>query len=166
MKIRQANAADFEALRAIYNYEVENGCNNFDTHAIDAEEWTHHMGEYNHPGDNHPLLVAVDDDNTACGYASLSPFRAKHGYAGTVELSIYVSPNKRGHGLGNLLMEAILDAARGSKTTHAVISVITEDNKASAAMHSKFGFTYQGSLHDVAYKLGEYRDISYYQLLV
>lgn len=165
MIIRKAIPDDFEALRTIYNYEAEYTDNNFDTHAIEPDEWVRRMSVYNKEGDNHPLLVA-EDEGVVCGYASLSPFRSKHGYTGSVELSIYVSREHRGKGLGNLLMAAIVDAARQNPRTHTIISVVTSRNAPSMALHTKFNFVYCGSIREAAFKRGAYHDINYYQLLV
>ncbi len=65
MMIRKATEDDFEAIRAIYNYEVETACNNFAIHPVDAETWAGHMAEYNKPGGNHPLIVADDGEGCA-----------------------------------------------------------------------------------------------------
>ena len=165
MIIRKAIPDDFEALRAIYNYEAEFTDNNFDTHAIEADEWAAHMSIYNKEGDNHPLLVA-DDNGVVCGYASLSPFRSKHGYAESVELSIYVARDHRGRGLGNMLMAAIVESARSNPGTHLIVSVVTSENAASMALHTKFNFEYCGCIREAAFKRGAYHNINYYQLLV
>ncbi len=165
MIIRKAVPGDFEALRAIYNYEAEFTENNFDTHAVSPEEWAARMSVYNREGGNHPLLVA-DDNGVICGYASLSPFRSKHGYTASVELSIYVSREQRGKGTGTLLMSAIVDAAKTDPNTHTIVSVVTSKNAASLALHAKYNFEYCGCIRDAAYKLGRFHDINYYQLLV
>ena len=166
MDIRPAISDDYEAMRAIYNYEVENACNNFDTKPATEEQWEVAMQKYNRPGSNNPLLVA-DDDGIVCGYASLSPFRAKKdGYAPSKELSIYVATDQRGRGLGNTLMEAIVDEGRKNPEIHTIVSVITTSNAASQALHKKFGFEYCGTIRQVALKQEEYHDISYYELFV
>ena len=111
-------------------------------------------------------MLVIEDDGAVRGYAGLSPFRAKDGYAPTVELSIYVSEAYRGKGLGSILMEAILNEAKQNEKTHAVISVIADGNEASTALHTKHGFAYCGTLHEVALKAGSLRDANYYQLMV
>lgn len=166
MEIRLATTDDYEALRAIYNYEVENACNNFDTKPASPEQWEVKMQKYNKPGLNNPLLVA-DDNGVICGYACLSPFRAKKdGYAPSKELSIYVDANQRGRGLGNTLMDAIVAEGRKNPEIHAIISVITTNNAPSQALHQKFGFEHCGTIRQVAFKMGEYHDISYFELFV
>ncbi len=166
MEIRLAIPGDYEALRAIYNYEVENACNNFDTKPASANQWEAAMQKYNRPGLNNPLIVAADN-GTVCGYASLSPFRAKKdGYAPSKELSIYVAADQRGRGLGNTLMDAIVSEGRRNPEIHTIVSVITSKNAASQALHKKFGFEYCGTIRQVAFKMGEYHDITYYELFV
>ena len=165
MIIRKAVPQDFEALRAIYNHEAVYTCNNFDTHAIEPQEWIARMSAYNKPDENHPLLVA-EDDGVVCGYASLSRFRPKHGYTGSVELSIYVSRDHRGKGIGNKLMAAIVEEAQNDPRTHTIVSVVIPQNAASMALHKKFNFEFCGCIREAAFKRGAYHDINYYQLIV
>ena len=49
---------------------------------------------------------------------------------------------------------------------HSVVSVITAGNTASERLHEKFGFRFCGTLHEVGMKMGEYRDIDNFELLI
>ena len=100
------------------------------------------------------------------GYATLSPYRAKEAYAATVELSVYISPACRRQGVATRLMEEILKFAREDENTHLVVSVITSGNKASEALHDKFGFTFAGNIPEAGVKFGEYLGIDNYYLIV
>ena len=100
------------------------------------------------------------------GYATLSPYRAKEAYAATVELSVYISPAFRRRGVATRLMEEILKFAREDENTHLVVSVITSGNKASEALHDKFGFTFAGNIPEAGVKFGEYLGIDNYYLIV
>lgn len=163
MEIRAARETDMPYLLDIYNYEVEHGVATFDLHPKTMEE---RMGWFReHNVDNHPLLVAVMDGR-AVGYASLSAYREKEAYAATVELSVYIDPAYRRRGVGRALMEAILEEARRRDDIHSVISVITEGNDASVALHESFGFTWCGTLREVGQKFGRKLGIVNYQLLV
>ena len=163
MEIRKARREDLRELLDIYNYEVLNGVATFDLNPKSMEEWekwymAHNVG-------NHPLIVAVYNGHVA-GYASLSSYREKEAYRSTVELSVYVSPVYRRRGVAAALMKEILELARQDESIHMVVSVITSGNEASEKLHRRFGFSFCGTIHDMGFKMGEYRSIDNYELMV
>lgn len=163
MEIRKAEARDMPELLAIYNYEVEHGTATFDLHTktmAERMEWFHAHNHGNH------LLIVADIDGKAAGYASLSPYRDKEAYAATVELSVYVDPHYRRHGIARRLMAELLAVAKERSDIHTVISVITDGNDASVALHEDFGFVYCGTMKEVGKKFGKMLGIVNYQLIV
>lgn len=163
LNIRKAEATDVPVLRDIYNDEVLHGTATLDLHPkslADRMQWFRA-----HNVDNHPLLVA-ETEQGVLGYVSLSPYREKEAYAGTVELSIYVQRGSRGQGIASALMKTVLEWAQSDPDTHTVVSVITSGNAASTRLHERFGFTYCGSIREVGVKFGNYLDIDNYQRMV
>ncbi|WP_295791163.1 GNAT family N-acetyltransferase [uncultured Veillonella sp.] len=163
IKIRTGVREDVPALLDIYNYEVLHGVATFDIEPRTIAEWTTWYEAHNIL--NHPLIVATIDDVVA-GYATLSEYRSKEAYAGTVELSIYIGPDFRRKGVASKLMESILAYAKEDDSIHIVVSVITGGNEASVKLHKKFGFTFSGSIPEVGVKNGEFLDIENYYLIV
>ena len=163
MEIRRARREDLKELLDIYNYEVLNGVATFDLNPKTMEEWEVWYNAHN--VDNHPLIVAVRDGHVA-GYASLSSYREKEAYRSTVELSVYVSPDYRRQGVAAALMEEILKLAKEDVSIHMVVSVITSGNEASKKLHKRFGFSFCGTIHDMGFKMGEYRSIDNYERMV
>ena len=163
MEIRRARREDLKELLDIYNYEVLNGVATFDLNPKTMEEWEVWYNAHN--VDNHPLIVAVRDGHVA-GYASLSSYREKEAYRSTVELSVYVSPDYRRQGVAAALMEEILKLAKEDESIHMVVSVITSGNEASKKLHKRFGFSFCGTIHDMGFKMGEYRSIDNYERMV
>ena len=162
MIIRNAEESDLPELLAIYNYEVLHGVATLDLHEKtfqDRRKWfLAHTGSYR--------IIVAEIDGKAVGYASLSPYREKEAYKSTVELSIYVDVNFRRQGIAKALMREILEIARNDKSLHSVISVITSGNEASEKLHKDFGFTYCGTLREVGFKSGFYRDIDNFELIL
>ncbi len=168
MQIRPATIEDAEAIRAIYNVEVEASTVTFDLIARTGAEqraWMDdHLGAY-------PCLVAVATNEpgfeagTVVGYASLSPFRDRPAYATTVENSVYVDRSARGLGLGKLLLEAIVEAAK-NQGFHSVIARITGHNGLSVTLHQQVGFETVGLEREVGRKHGEWLDVIELQLLL
>ena len=163
MTIRKAERKDIEALLEIYNHEVLHGVSTLDINAKTIDQWT--VWFENHNIKNHPLIVC-EDEGVIMGYSTLSSYREKEAYASTVELSIYVHPEHRGKGIGSVLMSEIIAMAKADETVHTVVSVITSGNAASERLHSKFGFTFSGTIKEVGMKFGNYLDISNYYLIV
>ena len=174
--IRKGRREDVPALLDIYNYEVINGTATFDLQPKTLAERMEWYEE--HQTEAHPLLVAElpaqqEQDGVSAlsqpivaGYATLSSYRPKEAYASTAELSLYIAPACRGRGVATALMQAILQAARECPELHMVVSVITGGNAASIHLHEKFGFSHCGTLHEVGFKHGAYRDIDHFLLEV
>ena len=132
MNIRTAELRDLQALTDIYNYEILNGTATFDLAAVTPEERRPWFDSHNR--DNHPLIVADDENGVIHGYASLSPYSQKKAYDPSVELSVYIAPDSRRMGIGTMLMKEILDIASKDGITHTVISLITSENSAFSMM--------------------------------
>lgn len=160
--IRFAEEKDIPALLEIYNDEVVNGVATFDLEPKSLEEWTQWF--HAHKG-SHPLFV-WDEDGSIGGYCSLSPYREKEAYYGTVELSLYIHNNYRRRGIGRALMAHIIDYAREHTDLHTIVSVITAGNEASTRLHSALNFTYCGTIRETGRKFGRYLDIENYQLII
>ena len=163
LNIRKAAERDLSAMLAIYNYEVENGTATLDLEAVSLEARREWFGLHNK--NNHPLIVA-EINGVVAGYACLSPFRVKPAYNSTVELSVYVSHEHRGGGVGKALMDEILKMARNDEKTHLVVSVITSENTVSCLMHEALGFSLCGRIHEAAFKFGRALDVIFYELKV
>lgn len=163
MTVRTALESDIPALLEIYNSEVEQGAATLDLTPRTLDEWREWF--FAHQTDTHFILVAEENGSVA-GYASLSEYRQKEAYSSTAELSVYIDRDFRRRGAASALMEAVLAKARGCGKLHSVVSVITAGNEASERLHAKFGFTFCGTLHEVGFKHGKYRDIDNFELIL
>ena len=161
MLVRLAQATDAEAIRAIYNLEVTESTATFDlvprSHD-DQRVWlAAHSGA-------HPALVAVDGDEVV-GFGSLSPYKDRPAYSTTVEDSVYVHRDRRGKGVGRLILDELLTLAR-SHGFHAVIARIVGDHEASITLHERCGFAFVGVEKEVGRKFGRWLDVVELQRLL
>jgi L-amino acid N-acyltransferase YncA len=112
-----------------------------------------------------PVIGIEDEAGQLVAFGSFGTFRAWPAYKYSVEHSVYVHQDHRGHGLGLQVMHALIDAAR-QRQVHAMIGAIDADNQGSIALHRRLGFSRVGTLPQVGFKFGRWLDLALYQLLL
>lgn len=112
-----------------------------------------------------PVIGAEDDDGTLLGFASHGSFRAWPAYKYSVEHSVYVHKDWRGHGIGAALMQRLIAAAR-EQERHAMVGGIDMTNAASIALHERLGFEHAGTIRQAGFKFGRWLDLGFWQLVL
>jgi phosphinothricin acetyltransferase len=161
VEIRRATMADAEAIRHIYNLEVIGSTATLDLVPRTAEEQASWMGEHNGV---YPVIVAHDLGDVV-GFASLSPYRPRPGYATAVEDSIYVAAEHRGKGVGRALLDQAVVMAR-THGFHSVVARISATQQASVALHQACGFELIGVEREIGRKFGRWIDVTLLQHLL
>jgi L-amino acid N-acyltransferase len=161
LNIRMATREDVPFLLHIYNDAILHTTATFEIDERTVEEQLEWFDQFN---ENYPLFV-VEVDGVIAGYSSIAPFNKKAAYKRTVENSLYIHPNYKGRGIGKKLLQKTIEYAR-EVGYHTIIAIITDDNTGSIILHEKFGFVFSGTLKEVGNKFGEWRGISYYQLML
>ncbi len=162
MHTRLATIDDAEATRAIYNAEVVGSTVTFDMVPRSPEEQLAWLAD--HRG-AHPAIVAVDDAGEVVGFASVSPYRSRPAYSTTVEDSVYVRSDRRGQGIGRLLLTDLITVV-GAHGFHAVMARIVDGHAASIAIHTSCGFQLVGVEREVGRKFGRWLDVALMQRLL
>jgi L-amino acid N-acyltransferase len=163
MRIRDAEAGDAEGIAAIYNDAVANTTAIWNETTVDAANRAAWLADRQRAG--YPVLVAIADDGSVAGYASFGDWRAFDGYRHTVEHSVYVHRDRRGNGLGEALMRALIERAR-SAGKHVMVAGIEAGNTVSIALHRKLGFAEVGLMREVGAKFGTWLDLAFLQLVL
>lgn len=110
-------------------------------------------------------VFVAEENNEVLGFSSFGPFRAWAGYKYSVENSIYIKDGQRGKGIGKLLMQPLIDAAKELKL-HTIIAGIDADNKLSIDFHKQFGFVEAGHLKQIGWKFDRWLDLVFMQLIL
>jgi len=110
----------------------------------------------------YPVLVAVENGQVV-GYCSYAQFRAKSGYCHTMEHTVYVADGQQGKGVGNVLMEKLVERAR-QDNVHALVAGIDAGNRGSIRFHERLGFVQVGHMPEVGIKRGRWLDLVFMQL--
>ena len=152
--IRLAERRDAEAIRTIYNAEVATSTVTFDLVPRSLDE---QIGWLDAHAGGHPAIVA-ELDGIVAGFGSLSPFRDRAAYGGTVEDSLYVDPAHQGRGLGRALLRELVRLA-DAHGFHTVIGRIVGGHEVSIALHAGCGFETVGVEREVGRKFGRWLDV-------
>ncbi|BCK43567.1 N-acetyltransferase [Streptococcus suis] len=156
--IRSARTEDATDLVAIYAPYVEKTAITFETEVPTVEAFASRIEK---TLEKFPYLVAVEEGKVV-GYAYASTYYARAAYDWTVELSVYVSREVRGKGIGSLLYAALEEelTVRGFKNFLACIAL---PNPASIALHEKRGYEQVAHFKKVGYKFDTWHDIVWLQ---
>jgi L-amino acid N-acyltransferase len=153
--VRLAERRDAEAIRVIYNVEVAESTATFDLVPRTLDEQVDWIA--GHAG-AHPAIVAIDESGEVVGFGSLSPFKDRPAYATTVEDSVYVRRDRRGQGIGRLLLDELLRLAH-EHGFHSVMARIVGNHEASIALHRACDFELVGTEREVGRKFGRWLDV-------
>ncbi|SDG56194.1 phosphinothricin acetyltransferase [Pseudomonas benzenivorans] len=161
--IRDAQEQDLEGILAIYNDAVENTTAIWNETLVDLDNRRAWLAERVAQG--FPVLVTADASGAMLGYASYGTWRPHDGYKHTVEHSVYVRADRRGQGLGPLLMQALIERAQ-SAGLHVLVAAIEAENRASIRLHQRLGFVTTGQMPEVGRKFGRWLDLTFMQLIL
>lgn len=160
-RLRDTTSADLPAVAALYAEEVLHGTATFELEPPDAAEMGRRLAGVQ--ALDLPWLTAELDGRFA-GYAYLSPFRMRPAYRYCVELSVYVTPEARGRGVGRALMQALIERARAMGLRHLIGAIGDSANAGSIALHRASGFREAGVWRETGWKFGRWIDVVLMQL--
>jgi L-amino acid N-acyltransferase YncA len=151
--IRAAAAADAPAIADIYNEGIATRLATFETEprtAGDIESWLA-------AGERLPVLVAEEQEGVL-GWARITAYSERPVYAGVGDVSVYVTEQARGRGLGRGLLDALQQRAVELGYWKLVGKLFTA-NAASAGMVRSCGWREVGMHHRHSRLDGEWRDV-------
>ncbi|SFQ51826.1 GNAT family N-acetyltransferase [Flavobacterium akiainvivens] len=162
MLILHATANDLPGIQAIMNHNILHSTALYDYAPKSEADILQWYAEKTEAG--WPVIVAKEAD-VVVGYGSYGTFRFKDGFKFTVEHSVYVAEGHHGKGIGNGLMQELINLAK-QNGYHTMIGCIDADNVGSITFHKKFGFTEAGILRESGFKFGKWLDLLFMQLIL
>ena len=152
--IRPPAAGDAEAIRRIYNHEVEHTTHTFDLVPRTLEDQRAWLRDR----EGALGVVVAEVDGEVAGFGSLSEYRPRPAYRTSVESSVYVDESVRGRGVGRRLMQELVVVAE-ARGFHTMVARIAGGHEASIGLHQAVGFTTVGTEREVGRKFGGWLDI-------
>lgn len=138
-------------VRRIYAEGIATGMATFETEA--PKEWAEWSASHLEYG----RLVALADGHVL-GWAALSGVSDRCVYAGVAEVSVYVSAEARGRGVGSGLLARLIEEAEANGIWTLQAGIFPE-NRQSMALHEKLGFRTVGRRERLGRLGGRWRDV-------
>ena len=164
-RLRLATADDAEAIRRIYNHEVEHTTATMDLvprSLADQRAW---LADRSGAFSAVVAVIGPPEAEEVAGFAALSPYKERAAYRTSVEDSVYVRRDLGGRGIGRMLLEHVLDIAAASGF-HTVIARIEASGEASRALHARCGFELIGIEREIGRKFNRWLDVAVMQCLL
>ena len=149
--IRPMQVADASAVLTIYQAGLDTGQASFETSAPAWEAFnTAKLPLHRH--------VAADaGTGQVLGWVAASAVSSRRVYAGVIEHSVYVDPDRRRSGIGAALLAALTGSAEAAGIWTIQSSVFPE-NTASLRLHERAGFRVVGTRERIGRHHGQWRD--------
>jgi phosphinothricin acetyltransferase len=128
--IRSATLDDAPQIAALYSHYIQSTTISFEEKPLTGEDMASRLAAVEAAG--LPWLVA-EHDGHLLGFACASPWKVRHAYRHSVEISIYLHPQQRGAGTGTALYTQLFAALR-ERPVHAVLACIALPNALSVAL--------------------------------
>ncbi|ACT92102.1 GNAT family N-acetyltransferase [Dyadobacter fermentans] len=148
--IRPLTEADWSQVKQIYQLGIDTGDATYETEAPEVDVLkAKFLAE--------PQLV-VEENGQVIGWAFLSAVSSRCVYGGVAETSIYIHPEFHGRGVGRALLSDLVPLSEklGFWTLQAQIF---PENKASIALHERYGFRKVGYREKLGKRNGIWRDV-------
>lgn len=149
MEIISITKHHYQEIANIYKQGIETGIATFETTVPTWETW-------NEIKLLHSRFVAVDN-NDVLGWVALSKVSNRCVYEGVAEVSIYISENHRGKGVGKILMENVIKESE-TNGIWTLQSGMFAENEATIALHKIVGFRIIGHREKVGKLAGVWKD--------
>jgi phosphinothricin acetyltransferase len=141
---------DWPAVRDIYDQGIATGDATFESSAPPWEAFdAAHLPE--------PRIV-LRDGELVLAWAALVAVSAREVYRGVADVSVYVRADQRGHGLGRMILTALIERSEACGVWTLQAGVFPE-NEASLALHSACGFRVVGTRERIGRMGGRWRDV-------
>lgn len=160
--IRSVELSDAESIAGIYNYYVANTDISFEVEPVSKQEMVERIQDVS---SRYPFLVYENGDGELLGFCYAHQWKERAAYKYAVETTVYCSHRHLKMGIGQLLMQKLIDECRNNGYV-AMIACITGDNRTSIRFHEELGFKRVSYFEKVGFKFGRFIDVVDYELLL
>ena len=147
--LRSMLESDWHQVSGIYEQGMRTGKATFETSVPSWEKWNESHLKFGR-------WVALDGENVL-GWVALSTVTDRCVYSGVAEVSVYVSLEHGGKGIGKKLLEKVIEDSE-SNGIWTINAAMFPENQASISLHKKAGFREIGYREKIAQISGVWKD--------
>jgi L-amino acid N-acyltransferase YncA len=159
--IRQAVEKDIDSIRMIYNEGIVDRIATLETETKDYSYMKNWFKNHNH---RYQVIVA-EKDGQILGWASLNPYNNRAAYLGVADLSLYITRESRGKGIGGKLLDTIQFIAK-EHNFHKIILFTFPFNQLGQGLYNSRGFREVGIFKNQGMLDGQYVDVMAMEKLI
>jgi phosphinothricin acetyltransferase len=159
--VRHVQPKDAKLICEIYNYHVSHTIVTFEEEPITEREMQKRIIAIT---SKFPWLV-YELNNEPVGYAYATSWRARSAYRYSSETTVYIKQEHTGKGIGKALYDHLIYNMKQGPC-HFLIGGISLPNEASVALHEKLDFKKIAHFKEVGFKLNQWIDVGYWQLIL
>ncbi|MGA9590733.1 MAG: N-acetyltransferase family protein [Salegentibacter sp.] len=131
MNFLEIEEAHYPQVAEIYRQGLETRLATFETSVPEWAAWNKSRLPFGR--------IGLEENGQLLGWGSLTPVSSRHVYRGVAEISVYISAENRGKGLGEKLLNKLI-AVSEENALWTLQAGIMRANKASINLHKKCGF--------------------------
>ena len=160
-QIRLATVDDAAGILNIYAPYIDQTSFTFETETPPTAAFAERISSYLV---NWPWLVC-EIDGTIAGYAYATRYRESTAYQWCTDSSVYIHDDFQRRGIAKALYTALFAILekQGFRNIYAVINL---PNERSVSFHESCGFEYFATYEKVGYKLGKWKNVGWWRLVV
>lgn len=155
--IRLAKMKDLTEIVAIYNSTIASRQVTADLHPITENQRTQWL--LTHLQDVQRPLYVIEQQGKVIAWGCFSDYYPRAAYRITAEISIYIAPNKRRQGWGQILLDYMYQQAP-ILGIHNIVAIIFAHNKPSIRLFQQNGYVQWGWLPQVCDLDGQLADVA------
>ncbi|MBW8352104.1 GNAT family N-acetyltransferase [Bacillus sp. IITD106] len=152
--VRGARETDLESIMEIYNQGIEDRIATLETEAKDIS----YMVDWFKQHQNRYSVVVAEEGNKIIGWASLNPYNNRCAYDGVADISVYISKEYRGKGVGGKLLST-LEIKAEEHNFHKLVLFTFPFNRLGQGLYKKMGFREVGVFKNQGILDGEFVDV-------
>ena len=158
---RHVKITDAEQICNIYNHYVIHSTATFEEEEVTEDEMRIRIKQLTR---RFPWLV-YEVENELKGYAYATDWKPRTAYRYSAETTVYVKPDSIGKGIGATLYQQLISEMK-TLSYQTLVGGIALPNNSSIALHEKLNFKKVAHFQRIGFKLNQWVDVGYWQLLL
>lgn len=161
IEFEEVTEKDFEFIKEIYDYYIENSTATYYTESISTDELMTFIPCGNAKYKSYMIYANCE----VCGFCYLSQYKKRQAYDRTAEVSVYLDQGFTGKGIGSAALRQLENAARKMGIA-VLIGIISGDNEISIKLFERNGYEKCGHFKQIGEKFNKVLDVVSYQKII